>query len=30
LVRNWFSKNPHKHNLNPKQQEKVIQKIIQK
>jgi hypothetical protein len=30
LVRNWFSKNPHKHNLNPTQQEKVIQKIIQK
>ena len=30
LVRNWFSKNPHKHNLNPAQQEKVIQKIIQK
>jgi hypothetical protein len=30
LVRNWFAKNPHKHNLNPKQQEKVIQKIIQK
>jgi len=30
LVRNWFTKNPHKHNLNPKQQEKVIQQIIQK
>jgi hypothetical protein len=30
LVRNWFAKNPHKHNLNPAQQEKVIQKIIQK
>jgi len=30
LVRNWFAKNPHKHNLNPDQQEKVIQKIIQK
>jgi hypothetical protein len=30
LVRNWFAKNPHKHNLNPTQQEKVIQKIIQK
>ena len=30
LVRNWFVKNPHKHNLNPDQQEKVIQKIIQK
>jgi hypothetical protein len=30
LVRNWFAKNPHKHNLNPKQQEKVIQQIIQK
>jgi hypothetical protein len=30
LVRSWFAKNPHKHNLNPKQQEKVIQKIIQK
>jgi hypothetical protein len=30
LVRSWFAKNPHKHNLNPQQQEKVIQKIIQK
>ena len=30
LVRNWFAKNPHKHNLSPEKQEKVIQKIIQK
>jgi hypothetical protein len=30
VVRNWFEKNPHKHNLNPEQKEKVIQKIIQK
>jgi hypothetical protein len=30
LVRSWFAKNPHKHNLSPDQQEKVIQKIIQK
>jgi len=30
LVRTWFQKNPHKHTLNPKQQEKVIQQIIQK
>jgi hypothetical protein len=30
LVRNWFKKNPHKHNLKPEQQEKVIQQIIQK
>jgi len=28
LVRNWFKKYPHKHTLNPKQQEKVIQKIL--
>lgn len=28
LVRNWFKKNPHKHTLNPKQQEKVIKQII--
>jgi hypothetical protein len=30
LVRNWFKKNPHKHTLNPDQQEKVIQQIISK
>ena len=30
LVRNWFEKNGHKHNLKPEQQEKVIQQIIQK
>jgi hypothetical protein len=30
LVRNWFKKNPHKHNLKPSQQEKVIQQILQK
>lgn len=30
LVRDWFKKNPHKHNLKPEQQEKVIQQIIQK
>ena len=30
LVRNWFQKNPHKHNLKPNQQEKVIQQILQK
>jgi hypothetical protein len=30
LVRTWFQKNPHKHTLNPKQQEKVIQQILQK
>jgi hypothetical protein len=30
LVRNWFKKNPHKHNLKPEQQEKVIQQILQK
>ena len=28
LVRNWFKKYPHKHTLNPEQQEKVIQKIL--
>lgn len=28
IVRNWFAKNPHKHNLNPEQQEKIIQKIL--
>jgi hypothetical protein len=28
LVRNWFKKYPHKHNLTPSQQEKVIQKIL--
>jgi hypothetical protein len=30
LVRGWFAKNPHKHNLSPQKQEKVIQKILQK
>lgn len=30
LVRNWFKKNPHKHNLKPLQQEKVIQQILQR
>jgi hypothetical protein len=28
LVRNWFKKYPHKHDLTPLQQEKVIQKIL--
>lgn len=28
LVRNWFKKYPHKHNLTSTQQEKVIQKIL--
>jgi hypothetical protein len=28
LVRNWFKKYPHKHTLNPEQQEKVIQRIL--
>lgn len=28
LVRDWFKINPHKHRLNPKQIEKVIQRII--
>jgi hypothetical protein len=28
LVRNWFKKYPHKHNLTPLQEEKVIQKIL--
>lgn len=28
LVRNWFKKYPHKHELIPEQQEKVIQKIL--
>lgn len=30
LVRDWFKKNPHKHNLKPNQQERVIQQILQK
>lgn len=30
LVRNWFKKNTHKHNLKPDQQEKVIQQILVK
>jgi hypothetical protein len=29
VVRNWFKKNPHKHELNPEQQERVIQKILE-
>lgn len=28
IVRNWFAKYPHKHNLNPKQVEDVVQQII--
>jgi hypothetical protein len=28
IVRQWFEKNSHKHNLNPSQKEKVIQKIL--
>jgi hypothetical protein len=28
LVRDWFKKYPHKHNLTPEQQERVIQKIL--
>jgi len=28
LVRNWFKKYPHKHELIPEQQERVIQKIL--
>ena len=28
LVRNWFKKYPHRHSLNPEQQERVIQKIL--
>ena len=28
LVRNWFKKYPHKHTLNPEQQDRVIQKIL--
>lgn len=28
IVRNWFEKNTHKHNLNQKSKEKVIQKIL--
>lgn len=30
VVRQWFEKNKHKHKMNPKQAEKVIQQIIQK
>jgi hypothetical protein len=30
LVRNWFANNKHKHKMNPKDAEKVIQQIIQK
>ena len=28
VVRNWFEKNSHKHNLNPEQKERVIQRIL--
>jgi hypothetical protein len=28
IVRQWFEKNSHKHNLNPNQKERVIQKIL--
>lgn len=28
VVRNWFERNSHKHNLNPEQKERVIQKIL--
>jgi hypothetical protein len=28
VVRNWFEKNSHKHNLGPKAKERVIQKIL--
>jgi hypothetical protein len=28
IVRQWFEKNSHKHNLNPQQKERVIQKIL--
>lgn len=28
VVRNWFERNHHKHNLNPEQKERVIQKIL--
>jgi len=28
VVRNWFEENKHKHRLNPKQSEKIIQKIL--
>jgi len=30
LVRNWFANNKHKHKMNPKNAEKVIQQILQK
>lgn len=29
IVRNWFEKNKHKHRLNPKAEERVIQKLLQ-
>ena len=29
VVRQWFEKNKHKHNMNPQKAEKVIQKILQ-
>ena len=28
IVRNWFEENKHKHRLNPKQSEKIIQKLL--
>jgi hypothetical protein len=28
VVRNWFEENKHKHKLNPKQSEKIIQKLL--
>jgi hypothetical protein len=28
VVRNWFERNPHKHNLDPQAKERVIQKIL--
>lgn len=28
VVRNWFEENKHKHRLNPKQSEKIIQKLL--
>lgn len=28
IVRNWFEENKHKHKLNPKQSEKIIQKLL--
>jgi hypothetical protein len=28
IVRNWFEENKHKHKLNPKQSEKIVQKLL--